>query len=412
MRRVHSQQAFLRSVKEHPDALGLKCHAYRNLTEVAAKLADWADWATRTTRPTEQRIADDLGLALSTVKRWIRWLRERSFLGVVEAGTTVRFRRGNRCGLDDDGLGNRAAVWVLCVPAPELGGNDAHTDKTTTEPPSCTSRRGVQEGPTHAGEERSPSRRTHRIATTAEAAATPGTRKHALQIAQKIHDTSTTLRPLSPWYIRHLTRSFVAAGWSANDVLHALDHQPDGTAWTYTWTSRHQIRNVPGWVRFRLSAWLDEHGRPLPSKSQQLAAAAAQLRAEQDARRAQLEAQNARRAGGPLVRAARPSRSEVLAPAPVVAVPASGPSEAFRAARAALEAKRRQAGERRWDWIDRQAREVVESWPHLVEASPLVVEPGVMDEESERRRVSLARARMRARTARLYRQNDKSESTS
>ncbi|MFD0659674.1 hypothetical protein [Thermocatellispora tengchongensis] len=135
MRRAPSQQDFRRAVKEHPDAFALKCHAYRNLTEVADALANWADWTTMTTRPTEQRIADDLDLALSTVKRWIRWLRERGFLGVVEEGTTNRYRRGNRCGLGDDGLGNRAAVWVLCVPAPELDEHDARTDKTTTEPP-------------------------------------------------------------------------------------------------------------------------------------------------------------------------------------------------------------------------------------------------------------------------------------
>ncbi|MBB6557202.1 hypothetical protein [Nonomuraea rubra] len=341
MRRAPSQQAFIRAVKQHADALTLKCHAYRNLTEVAGKLADWADWTTLTTRPTEQRIADDLDLALSTVKRWIRWLREHGFLGVVEEGTTVRFRRGNRCGLDDDGHGNRAAVWVLCVPAPELDDHYLRTDKTTTEPPSCTSRRGVQEGPTHAREERSTPRRRNRISTTTEATATPGTRKHALQIAQKIHDASTTLRRLSPWYIRHLTRVFVAAGWTAGDVLHALDHQPDGAAWTYTWTSRDQIRNVPGWVRFRLSMWLDEHGRPLPGKSQRLAAAAAKLRAEQAVMREQFEAMNARRVGGPVELPPRLSRAEALAPPPVrVRGSGSGPSAAYRAARTALDEKR------------------------------------------------------------------------
>ncbi|MFI6497091.1 hypothetical protein [Nonomuraea typhae] len=352
MRRAPSQQAFLRAVKEHPDALALKCHAYRNLTDVAAKLAGWADWTTMTTRPTEQRIADDLDLALSTVKRWIRWLRERGFLGVVENGTTVRFRKGTRCGLDDDGLGNRAAVWVLSVPAVELVGHDLRTDKTTTEPPSCTSRRGVQESPTHTREERSSTRRRNRISTTKEVAATPGTRKHALQAAQKIHDESTTLRRLSPWYIRHLTRIFVAAGWTAADVLHALDHQPDGTAWTYTWTSRDQIRNVPGWVRFRLSAWLDEHGRPLLGKSQRLAAAAAQLRAEQADMRERLQAMHAGRVGGPVEPPPRLSRAEALA-RPPVAEPggSSRPGESYRAARAALDEKRLQREAERLRWL-------------------------------------------------------------
>ncbi|MEV4472900.1 hypothetical protein [Nonomuraea sp. NPDC049504] len=343
MRRASSQRDFLRAVKEHPDALALKCHAYRNLTEIAAELANWADWTAMTTRPTEQRIADDLDLALSTVKRWIRWLRERRFLGVVEEGTTNRFRRGNQFGHLDDGMGNRAAVWVLCIAAPELDERDLCTDKTTTEPPSLTLPRRVNEGPTHAREERSSSRRRNRISTTNEAAATPGTRKHALQVAQKIHDTSTTLRRLSPWYIRHLTRSFVAAGWTAADVLHALDHKPDGSAWTYTWTSRGQLRNVPGWVRFRLAAWLDEHGRPLPGKSQRLEAAAAELRAEQKALRAWFEEMEARRAGGPREVPQRLSRAEALAPPPVVdVVGAPGPNAAYRAVRAAMEAKRLQ----------------------------------------------------------------------
>ncbi|MBT2234978.1 hypothetical protein [Nonomuraea sp. NEAU-A123] len=352
MRRATSQRAFLRAVKEHPDALALKCHAYRNLTEVAGKLADWADWTTLTTRPTEQRIADDLDLALSTVKRWIRWLRERGFLGVVEEGTTNRFRRGNQCGLTDDGLGNRAAVWVLCTPIPELDETDMRTDKTTTEPPSLTLPKRVKEGPTHAREERSSPRRSNRISTTNEAAATPGTRKHALQVAQKIHDESTTLGRLSPWYIRHLTRVFVAAGWTAADVLHALDHQPDGAAWTYTWTSRDQIRNTPGWVRFRLSAWLDEHGRPLPGKSQRLMAAAAQLRAERAALRERFEEMRARRVGGPVEPPPRLSRAEALAGPPVAEQgSSSGPGEAYRAARAALDAKRLQREAERLRWL-------------------------------------------------------------
>jgi hypothetical protein len=230
-------------------------------------------------------------------------------------------------------------VWVLCVPAVELGERDTPTDKTTTEPPSCTSRRGVQEGPTHAREERSSPCR-NRISTTSQPAATPGTRKHALQVAQKIHDNSTTLRQLSPWYIRHLTRIFVVAGWTDADVLHALDHQPDGSAWTYTWTSRDQIRNIPGWVRFRLAAWLDEHGRPLPGKSQRLEDAATQLRAEQQLRCAEFEAMNACRAGGPIELVPRMSRAEALAPPPAVdESAASGPSAAYLAARAAMDAK-------------------------------------------------------------------------
>ncbi|MEU1880914.1 hypothetical protein ABZ470_26705 [Streptosporangium sp. NPDC020072] len=370
---------------------------------MAAKLAAWADWTTMTTRPTEQRIADDLDLALSTVKRWIRWLRERGFLGVVEEGTTVRFRRGTRCGLDDDGMGNRAAVWVLCIPL-ELDEHAPDTDKTTSEPPSLTLPKRVNEGPTHTREGRSSSRRQgKRISTTGEPTATPGTRKHALQVAQKLYDASSTLQRLTPWYIRYLIKTFVAAEWTASDVLHALDHKPDGTAWTYTWTSRDQIRNVPGWVRFRLSAWLDEHGRPLPGKLQRLKLAAEQLRAEQRAARAQSEKRNAQRAGGTgaaYVDRARKAREMLAQASPAAA----------RVMREKGSAQPRRVVERsRWERIDQAAQAAVSAQPMLVEESAPVQE---VDAELMRRRLSRARAVERARRERQRppdRQNDKSD---
>ncbi|MFD0659675.1 hypothetical protein [Thermocatellispora tengchongensis] len=200
---------------------------------------------------------------------------------------------------------------------------------------------------------------------------------------------------MSPWYIRHLIRDYVTAGWTADDVMHALDHKPDGSAWTYTWTSRDQIRNVPGWVRFRLSAWLDEHGRPLPGKSQRLAAAAAELRAEQVRMRERFA----------LAGVASASYSDQAARARELLVRSSPAAARAMRVRGREAARPREAGdERRWGRIDQQAREEIARRPRLVEALPLVEQP-VVDEVAERRRVSLARARMRARA---HRQNDKS----
>ncbi|WP_204078307.1 hypothetical protein [Planotetraspora phitsanulokensis] len=403
MRPAGSQQEFVRAVKEHPDALALRCHGYRNLMQVATALSNWADWTTLTTRPTEQRIAEEADLALSTVKRWVRWLRERGFLGTVEEGTTVRYRKGTRMGLDDDGLGNRAAVWVLCVPSPQVDDvapvtdkTSSRTDRTTTEPPSVTLPERVTEGPTHARETRS-SRRKTRISPTSARPASPGTKRHALQTAEQIRDTSTTLRRLSPWYIRHLTRVFLVAGWTADDVLHALDHKPDGTAWTYTWQHVDDLRHIPGWVKHRLAAWLDVDGRPVASKSQRLDAAAAKVRSEQEAWRAQRESLNAARVGGPLELAPRLTRAEALAPQPVVAgVAAAGPSAAYRAARAVLARRPREV--ERWALVDAAAQDTIEAQRVLVEAP--APKPVVEDEELRRRQVVLARARMRARSER------------
>jgi hypothetical protein len=50
------------------------------------------------------------------------------------------------------------------------------------------------------------------------------------------------------------------AGWSVAWLLHAIDTTPAGEA--RTWTS--DVRAPAGWLRFRLSAWLDEQGQPMP----------------------------------------------------------------------------------------------------------------------------------------------------
>ncbi|NRQ31238.1 hypothetical protein HII36_05225 [Nonomuraea sp. NN258] len=69
----------------------------------------------------------------------------------------------------------------------------------------------------------------------------------------------------------------------------------------------------------------------------------------------------------------------------------------------------REVGEWWWKWVDEQAEEAVAALPRLVEAVSPEPEREVVDEEAERRRVALARARMRARLERTDRQNDNSD---
>lgn len=94
MRRARSQREWQRALKEDPEVLGLRCDGYSNLLRVANLIVWGADWATMCSRPTITRIVDVTGLARSTVKRWVRWLRERGWLGVVEQGSTCRYRKG------------------------------------------------------------------------------------------------------------------------------------------------------------------------------------------------------------------------------------------------------------------------------------------------------------------------------
>jgi hypothetical protein len=88
------------------------------------------------------------------------------------------------------------------------------------------------------------------------------------------------LRSLSREHVASIIRPFVAAGWAPGDVLGAVDHEPTGRPHGYA----REVRHPAGWLRHRLSLWLDGTA-PLPSPSQRRAAERVQVLAEQQARR-------------------------------------------------------------------------------------------------------------------------------
>jgi hypothetical protein len=344
MRRTRDQQAFLRALREDPEVLSLRYDGYGNLLRVAEVIAWAADWKTMCSRPTIAGICERTGLSKATVKRWVRWLREHGWLGVVEQGTTVRFRKGTSAGLDDDGLGNRAAVWVLCIrrDITPVSTDDISSDqvKDLSEPPSVSLPKRDKKDPTRTREAPRQTRRSPRISPAWALHESPRTKRDRLAACERLRQESNVLRHMTPWYLCWLLRPFLVAGWTPADVLHALDVRPDGSVWTYTWQSADELRHIPGWVRHRLNAWLGEDGQVLPSRSQGLTAAAAHQRAEQEARRREWEA---RAAAAGLVLAPRMSRAEALAPPPaLVAGARSAPNEAFRRARVELDRRRQE----------------------------------------------------------------------
>jgi hypothetical protein len=65
------------------------------------------------------------------------------------------------------------------------------------------------------------------------------------------------LRRVTPQLLRHVLRPQLSAGWTVADILHALDHTPDGERHWHT----GDVRHVAAWVRHRLKAWA---GQPAP----------------------------------------------------------------------------------------------------------------------------------------------------
>ncbi|MEU4836158.1 hypothetical protein [Streptosporangium sp. NPDC023615] len=138
-------------------------------------------------------------------------------------------------------------------------------------------------------------------------AATPGTKMDMLRAAQALRFHSVILRRLSARHLRSILRPFFAAGWTADDVLHGLDHRPNGSAWTLTSDPSY----VPGWIRYRLAPWTSA-GLPARSPSQ----ARAERRAAATA--AALEARQ-RRAAAVATRAADPAAAAAAARAHLAA---------------------------------------------------------------------------------------------
>ncbi|MGW3353636.1 hypothetical protein ACWDA3_61105 [Nonomuraea rubra] len=297
MRRTPTQTAWLRSLKEHPDVLTLRCDGSRNLMLIATIICWSANWRTLCSRPTIARIVERTRLAKATVKRWVRWLRERGWLGVVEPGSTARYRKGTNAGLDHDGLGNRAALWVLCLPRrPPANARRRQPDdqpQRSSEPPTLSPPRGERTDPTRTRETPRPPLAPSRASPIWPLHAMPRTKRERLQACQRLRRETPLLRRMTARYLRWLLRPFFTAGATPHDVLHALNVRPDDSRWTYTWSSMNEIRHVPGWVRHRLEAWTGHDGRVPPLPSHRAATATAQRRAAQDARKREWEARAA-----------------------------------------------------------------------------------------------------------------------
>ncbi|MEU4807392.1 hypothetical protein [Actinosynnema sp. NPDC023587] len=95
---------------------------------------------------------------------------------------------------------------------------------------------------------------------------TPVTAAEELAAALRLQTADRVLAKLAVKQLIGLARPYWRAGWTCADLVHALRWYPT------TWTSRPGLAAdrvvVPGrWVRARLAAWHDEHGRILPGHS-------------------------------------------------------------------------------------------------------------------------------------------------
>jgi hypothetical protein len=297
-RRAESQRAYLAALVADPELAELRADARRSVLEVARVLARWATWRTMTAWRPRARICAEVGssrdpdrpLSVSAFKSCRRWLETHGYLGLVEGGTTPLFRAGV---LADPCEQNRCPVYVLATPRRRCRIRKP-ADSLLVNRPLPRSRRDLGIAPRardlhpkiKSKKARAPRGQSDLPPGASALHRCPRTRSEALAVAAAVQARSRHLGRISAEHLRHVARSFFAAGWTGADVLAAIDHEPGGRQHGYV----SGIRSPGRWAAYRLGLWLGPDGLPVASRSQLAAAARKRDQADQVRRRAERKA--------------------------------------------------------------------------------------------------------------------------
>jgi len=184
------------------------------------------------------------------------------------------------------------------------------------------------------------------------------TQAQRLALVRLMQFRSPVVRTVSDRHLRHLARDFLLAGWSARELLHALDYKPDGTPHPYAYNAS-DLRVPAGWLAHRWQFWRAADSTPLLGYRQ--------------------AKHQARAAGGPQP-AVAPATSSHQAAVPAATVSALSDLARDRALRAQVRA-------------DRLAREAIERDRHLQAELPMPADSAGPSRSDLIRAKALARAR-------------------
>lgn len=249
-------------------------------------------------------LAEWMNVSRRTVANYLRTLMAWGYLGTVARGRSAEFVR------EKNAEGNELPVYVICIPKTHKNEVPAadDVDKICTPPaplgvvPSnekefLTRTRGKKPEKGH-GYAANPikSAASGAVATTGADRkvthwpihATTKRRGQRWAAAAEIRKECFPLRPLSAKDLASVLRPWLKAGYTVDDLRHALDVRPDGTLWPHDGAPvTRQTQRLREWVRTRLSAWTVE-GEPMTPPSRHKAAeqtrARAQARAEEERR--------------------------------------------------------------------------------------------------------------------------------
>jgi hypothetical protein len=123
----------------------------------------------------------------------------------------------------------------------------------------------------------------------------PVTREEQEQATRWLAYELVSLGTLPLSELRRRTATFFDRGWTPQDIVHALDFDPDGSAVRLVASTSDPPELTRRAVLNMLSSWCDKEGRPLASPTQLAAARRRKTRARQQATRSALAEIDARR---------------------------------------------------------------------------------------------------------------------
>ena len=246
-------------------------------------MAELADAARQdgSSAPTWAWLVEASGVSRRTVARALCELVQAGFLVVVETGSTELTRPSH-----SPVEGNRAAVYGFRVP--EVPRRGTGTPMRLRE----ARRSGTPLRSSTYGGTQTPYSRTKRPPEPASGGGTwpshqgARTGRERLLLARTLRTRAWALRRTSDRALRAALRPELEAGWSVQDVLWALDHEPDGRVRWHT----QDVRCPVGWLRARLRPWA---GLPGPISAARAAEGAARRAAQQQRREELVAAQAA-----------------------------------------------------------------------------------------------------------------------
>lgn len=281
-----SQVQWLRDVDAHLASLPLRADAKAHRRAIARMVgfhAEWDDLVTRTL--TWDTIAAQTGLTRRSVARHLKALHEDGWIARVAAGRSAAAKKAaGWTGPTADE--NEAPVYALTCPTDDADINVTPPTHSGSRRFHARARQGFSTGAATPPE----SDDAHAVTGVSrpEVPASPASlvwSDHAqaeskddrVLACEKLRRLGPTFRKISARHLAFVFKDFFAAGWTLDDIRHAVEHLPTGQAQGHfvdgEWVPYSGSDGIPAarmahWLTFRLAPWRDSDGKPVESRAQ------------------------------------------------------------------------------------------------------------------------------------------------